>query len=295
MKITVTGSLGNISKPLAQQLIAAGHDVTIVSSDPQKTLAIEALGAKAAIGSVNDKDFLAKAFSGADAVYTMIPPNFGASDLRAYMRDTGKVYAEAIQQSGVKKVVQLSSIGAHLDSGNGPIKGLHDVEGILNQLDGVAVKYIRAPFFLSNFYNDIHMIKNMGIIGANYAADDRIVVVHPNDIADAVAEELLGHFEGKSIRYIVSDDRTLNDATKTLGAAIGKPELPWVQFTDEQALEGMLKAGIPTEMSNNFVEMGTAIRSGKIWEDYDLHTPQTSGKRNLDSFAKEFADKYNAA
>lgn len=71
MKITVTGSLGNISKPLAETLVKAGHEVTIVSSSEDKRQAIESLGAKAAIGSVGDAVFLTQAFTGADAVYTM--------------------------------------------------------------------------------------------------------------------------------------------------------------------------------------------------------------------------------
>ena len=65
MKYILTGSLGHISKPLAQQLTQAGHDVTVITSDDQKTAAIEAIGAQAAIGSVTDSAFLAETFRGA--------------------------------------------------------------------------------------------------------------------------------------------------------------------------------------------------------------------------------------
>jgi uncharacterized protein YbjT (DUF2867 family) len=119
MKITITGSLGNISKPLAKQLIAAGHQVTIISSSPDKITDIEALGAIPAICLVTDVDFLTKAFTGADAIYTMVPPNLRASNFREYVGGIGKNYAEAIQRSGVSRVVNLSSIGAHLDEGTG--------------------------------------------------------------------------------------------------------------------------------------------------------------------------------
>src|SRR4051812_38247691 len=115
MKITITGSLGNISKPLAQHLISAGHQLTIISSDANKVSAIKALGATPAIGSVNDVAFLAGAFSGADAVYTMVPPNLDAANMRQHIADIGQNYAQAIQQSGVTRVVNLSSIGAHLN------------------------------------------------------------------------------------------------------------------------------------------------------------------------------------
>ena len=40
MKFTLTGSLGHISKPLAETLVQQGHTVTIISSDPNKTEAI---------------------------------------------------------------------------------------------------------------------------------------------------------------------------------------------------------------------------------------------------------------
>lgn len=293
MKIIITGSLGNIGKPLAKQLVGAGHQVTVISSKADKIAAIEALGATAAIGSVTDADFLAKTFSGADVVYAMVPPNYGAENLRQYMNDAGKSYAGAIRKAGVKRVVGLSSIGAHLDAGTGPIKGIHDVEGILNKLENVAVKFIRAPFFYVNFYNDIELIKHQGIIGSNYPAGMRLIMVHPNDIAAAIAEEIQTDFTGKSVRYIVSDERSTGEVATVLGNAIGKPGLPWIEFSDEQALNGMLQAGLPEEMAKNFVEMGAALRSGKLWEDYDLHKPATPGKINLETFAKEFAEKYN--
>jgi uncharacterized protein YbjT (DUF2867 family) len=293
MKIIVTGSLGNISKPLTKQLIEAGHQVTVISSDKNKVAAIQALGATAAIGSLVDTAFLADTFTGADAVYAMIPPNFGAANLRQYMVDTGKSYAGAIQKSGVKKIVALSSIGAHLNDATGPIKGIHDVEGILSGLQGVAIKFIRAPFFYVNLLNDIPAIKHQGILGSNYPADARLILVHPRDIADAIAEELQADFTGKSVRYIVSDESTTARVATALGKAIGKPELQWTGFSDEQALQGMLQHGLPPEMAKNFVEMGTAVRSGIIWEDYDLHKPAQWGKVKLEDFAREFAEVYN--
>ncbi|MGF7074773.1 NmrA family NAD(P)-binding protein [Mucilaginibacter sp. 3215] len=294
MKIIVTGSTGNISKPLTQTLTAAGHNVTVISSNADKIAEIESLGAKAAIGSLADADFLTQTFTGADALYAMVPPNFGAESLRAYQNETGKSYAEAIKRSGIKKVVALSSIGAHLDNGVGPIKGIHDVEGILNGLDGVAVKFIRAPFFYINFFSNIPLIKHQGILGSNYPANTRLIMVHPKDIAAAVAEELQKDFTGKSVRYIVSDESTSGGVAAVLGEAIGNPNLPWIEFTDEQLAEGLSQAGVPPEMTRNFVEMGTAVKSGKIWEDYDKHRPASSGKVSLQDFAREFAAVYNS-
>jgi uncharacterized protein YbjT (DUF2867 family) len=71
MKIIVTGSLGNISKPLTKALIQKGHSVTVISSKGERQDEIEAMGAKAAIGTFQDVDFLTKTFTGADIVYLM--------------------------------------------------------------------------------------------------------------------------------------------------------------------------------------------------------------------------------
>src|SRR4051812_23993334 len=128
MKIIITGSLGHIGQPLTKELVQKGHRVTVISSKQEKQKDIEALGASAAIGSVEDVGFLTTTFTGADAVYCMVPPNnyFDHSlDLVAYYQQIGRNYVQAIQQSNVKRVIHLSSIGAHLEKGTGLIVGHH--------------------------------------------------------------------------------------------------------------------------------------------------------------------------
>jgi uncharacterized protein YbjT (DUF2867 family) len=169
---------------------------------------------------------------------------------------------------------------------------MHDGEIVLNGLEGVAIKHVRAGFFYVNFFANVDMIRNMGIIGANYGSTTRLVMVHPEDIAAAIAEELQTPFTGKSVRYITSDDRTPGEVATTLGAAIGKPDLQWVEFTDVQALGGMIQAGVPEYMAQNFVEMNTAVRNGILWKDYDAKGNKPTGKIKLEDFAKEFAKRF---
>jgi len=294
MEITLTGSIGNISKPLAEILIKNGHKVTIISSDSKKLSQIEALGAKAAIGSVSDIAFLTDAFKGANAIYTMVPPNWGVSNYRQYIAETGKNYLEAIKASGVKRVVNLSSMGAHLSGGTGPIAGLYDVEHTLNTLDGIAIKHLRAGIFYINFFFDMGIIRSMGIMGNNYGEKTKLIMVHPRDIAAATALELQGSFEGKSHRYVVSDEREISQIVKILGTAIDKPELPWVQFSDKETLAGMTSAGMSDAIARTYVEMGTAINSGILFEDFNEHRPDVWGSTKLVDFVKEFAAVYKS-
>lgn len=296
MKYVITGSLGHISKPLATQLVNAGHNVTIISSTPSRTAEIEALGAVAAIGNVADAGFLTATFTGADAVYTMVPPTWQATNWKQHIAGTGKKYAEAILASGVKKVVNLSSIGAHMPDGCGPVSGLYHVEQALNALHGVDVLHLRPGFFYYNFLANVGMIKNMGIIGGNYGENATLTLVHPQDIAAVAATELLSlGFTDKNIRYIISDERTTSDVATVLGAAIGIPGLPWINFKNEDSLNGMLSAGLSQEVASNYVEMGAAVASGEMTSHYRAHKPVSFAPTKLEEFAKEFAAVYSAS
>ena len=292
MKITISGALGNIGKPLTQILVGAGHQVTVISSNPDRKTAIEALGATAAIGSVRDADFLTTAFRGADAVFAMTPPSLGGNDVIVSTTNAGAAFAKAFKDAGVKRVVMLSSIGADMPGGNGPIAGLHNIEKLYQDLTDTNITYLRAGLFYTNFYNDVPMIKGAGIIGANYPEAVTLPLVHPADIAIAAAEELQDLESEKTMRYIVSDVRTPKEAAAILGNAIGKPDLSWVEFTDEQSLQGMIQAGLPEEFAGLYTEMGTGFRSGRIVADFlDTKAPVT-GKVKLEDFAKEFGSRF---
>ena len=154
MKYVLTGSTGNITKPVAIKLIEAGHDVSIITSSEAKKQAIESLGARALVGTIEDREFLSKSFAGADVVYTMVPPKWDPKDWKEYIGSIGANYASAIKSAGVKKVVNLSSVGADLDSGCGPVSGLHRVENELNALPGVDVKHLRPGYFYNSLLSE---------------------------------------------------------------------------------------------------------------------------------------------
>lgn len=295
MKYTLTGGAGHITKPLALQLLKAGHQVTVVGRSEANLKELADAGAKAAVGSIEDVAFLTNAFTGADAVYTMVPPKWDAADWKGYIGGIGKNYAAAVKAAGVKHVVNLSSLGAHMPDGCGPVSGLHRVETELNNLEDVAVKHLRPAYFYQNLLANIGLVKHAGIIGGNFGEPgSTFVIVHPNDIAAVAAEELLGlAFTGHSVRYIASDEIAPETIAATLGEAIGKPQLPWVVFADEQAYQGMVGAGLSEEVARNYVEMGTAIRSGAMTEDYFKHKP-VLGKVKIADFAKEFTFVYNS-
>ena len=296
MKYVITGAAGNISKPLAEKLLKAGHDVTVISRHEKNIQSLISLGAHAAIGSVEDTDFLAKTFTGADAVYTMVPPHFGATDWKGYIGQIGKNFAAALKNSTVKYVVNLSSVGAHLPEGAGPVSGLYRAEQALNELTNLSIKHLRPVYFYTNLLASIPMVKHMKIIGSNFGGPEfTMVLTHPDDIAEVAFEELSRlDFTGHSYRYIASDERPTSEIASVLGNAIGQPELPWITFTDEDSLNGMMQAGLPEEIARNYTEMGHSIQSGLFMEDYLKNRPALFGNTKMDNFALQFAAVYQA-
>ena len=319
MKIIVTGSLGNISKPLTSELVQKGHQVTVISSNREKQKQIEALGARAAIGTIEDVAFLTATFTGADVVYCMLPlfdyfdPNL---DIMAATRRLIGNYTQAIRNAGVKKVVHLSSIGAHTDKGNGLLAFHHLAETIFKELPSeVIIKHMRPVGFYINMYDFMSTIRGKGFLGlfltlrfagitklltgktgviaANYGGEDKMPWVSPIDIAAVVAEELTTPFTERMFRYIASEDLTCNEIAKTIGSAIGKPYLRWALMSDKDMMGGLKMFGMPESRAKGVVDMNAAMHSGLLFEDYNRNQPKTMGKVKMKDFAKEFAIVYN--
>ena len=297
MKITITGSLGHIGKPLAQELVQKGHSVTVISSNPEKQKEIEAMGAIAAIGSLEDVDFITSSFANADVVYSMVPPaNYfdHTLDLLGYYRRLGNNYAQAIRQSGVKRIINLSSIGAHLDEGNGILRGTYHVENLLNELPSdISITHIRPTEFYYNLLPQVQSAKNNGFIASNIGNEVVNSWVSPMDIANAIAEEITTPFTGRKVRYVASEEISNHELIEILGKAIGNPDLKWMTISDEQMKEGLVSIGMNPVIARELTEMYAAINSGLLYEDYNLHKPKNMGKVKVNDFAKDFAIAYN--
>lgn len=299
MNIVITGSIGTIGKPLTKELIHKGHLVTVITSKAERKSAIEALGAKAAVGTFFDVDFLTQTFKGADIVYLMeawegIGSIFDkdVDFVEAFARIGGN-YKTAVEQSGIKRIVHLSSIGAHTDQGTGSLYLHNKVESILRQLpDDVSIKFMRPVGFYTNLFRSLDSIENQHAIVSTYGGDKKEPWVSPLDIASNIADEMEKPFEGKTAHYLASDEVSPDEVVQLLAEAIGQPELKWTVISDEQMLRGMLAAGMNEWIANGFVAMQAAQRTGSLYEDFYRHKPAL-GKTKFKDFAKDFAQVYH--
>ncbi|SMC96594.1 SDR family oxidoreductase [Chryseobacterium sp. YR221] len=298
MNIVLTGSIGNIGKPLTEELVQKGHSVTVITSTTERVSAIEMLGAKAAVGNMFDVDFLTKTFEGADIVYLMetmeaVGDLFDKSiDFIGEISRIGHNYKKAVERSGVQKIIHLSSIGAHTDKGTGIIVFHYDVEQILRELaEAISIKFIRPVGIYFNLFSMITGIRNKGAIVSNWGGDKKEPWVSPLDIAETIAEEIEKPFEGRSVRYVASDEVSPNEIAKALGEAIAKPDLQWQIIPDEELFNHWVNIGFNEQVARGFVETQAAQGSGILYEDYYQQKP-VLGKIKLADFAKEFAAAY---
>ncbi len=138
------------------------------------------------------------------------------------MNEVAESYAQALQANDIKYVVNLSSVGADVGNGVGPVDGLHYFEKLLNAIPSLNIRHLRPSYFYSNFLAQIGMIKQGGIMGGNFGEGEKIFLTHTNDIATVALEELLNlKFSGNSVRYIISDERSGTEIAQAIGNAIG--------------------------------------------------------------------------
>jgi len=298
MNIVITGSIGHIGKPLTQELVQKGHSVTVITSKIERQVQIEALGAKAAVGTFQDVEFLSNTFKGADIVYLMEAwEGIGSIFDKAFnfvdaFNEIGNNYKNAVSQAGVKQVVHLSSIGAHTNKGTGSLFLHNSVENILKQLpDDVSIKFMRPPGFFTNVFRYLHAIKAKGAIFNTYGGDQKEPWVSPLDIASSIAEEMEKPFRGRTVHYVASEELSPNEVAQIIGGAIGKPDLEWKVIPEEQLRSEMIAAGMNEWIANGFIEMQAAQRSGSLYEDFNQNKP-TFGKGKLADLADELREAY---
>lgn len=288
------GAHGNITSQVAQRLLAQQRPVRVLGRSADHLAPLQAAGAEIAVGDAADAAFLSAAFHGASAVYAMIPPAYGAADPRAVQAKVGEAIARAIAAAGVRRIVNLSSGGAHLPAGTGPIAGLHDQERRLGALPGLSLLHLRPGYFFENLLHAAGLIKALGVYPSMERSDAPIAMVATRDIAAVVARELLADAApGPRILHLRAAEYTMHDAARILGAAIGRPDLRHVQADPAQAKAGMVEHGFSPAMADQFEEMAAALSDGRIAAGFKAGPTETA-PTTLDAFAPRFAEVYRS-
>lgn len=262
----IIGATGNTGGLAAEKLLASGAKVRVVGRDAKRLERFTRKGAEAFVADVTDAGALEKAFSGATAVYAMIPPNISAADVPAYEERVSDAMAAAIKKGGVTHAVVLSSIGADKPDRTGPVVGLHNLEKKLEAIAGLDALFLRPGYFMENLLPQVNVIQSFGILGGPIRSDLPVPMIATRDIGAAAGQALAKlDFTGKQTRELQgARDVRFAETAKIIGGAIGKPDLVYKQLPAEQLKPALTQMGMSSSMVDELLELADALNSGHM-------------------------------
>jgi uncharacterized protein YbjT (DUF2867 family) len=288
MKIAVTTPAGHVGSAVVDFLLEFGGDMRVVllGRRPDKLTAFVKRGAELAIGPQDDADYLVKATRGADALFWATPPGYGSDNVRAFQNRLGRAAATAIRTNGIPRVVNLSSIGAHLDSGVGPISGLHDVEGLLDEA-ATHITHLRPGFFFENLLWQLDSIRNAGRFFLPISGTRRYPMIATRDIGRVASARLasrgwIGHFVGE---LHGPADLSFDEVAGILSQTLGR-KVEYVQCDREQARQAMLNNAMSENAAGLMLEMYDAVESGRL-QTIQPRSTKTTTPTTLTEFARD--------
>lgn len=258
----ILGATGNTGSIIADTLLSERKKVRVVGRDAGRLKRFVRKGAEAFTGDVSDAVALTKAFRGAGAAYLLLPPITSREDQE---RESDAI-AKAAKDSGLRYALYLSSYGAHVPEGTGPVTGLHTAEEKLNAIGGLNVLHLRAAYFMENNLAAIGMIRGMGIFGHALLPDLKLPMIATPDVGNYAAQRLLDlDYSGKKTRELLGErDLSMKEATAVIGRGIGKPDLHYEHFSYEQMQQALERMGMPPKKAAVYIELFKAINDGVL-------------------------------
>jgi uncharacterized protein YbjT (DUF2867 family) len=276
--IVVAGVTGHVGSIVADTLVSKGQKIKVIVRSADKGGPWSKKGAEVAVGALEDQAFLTGSLRGATAFFTLLPPNYQATDFFATQHATADAIAGAVKTSGVPYVVLLSSIGADLASGTGPIKGVHYLENAL-RATGVKMTAVRATSFQENVANVLGAAKGAGVY-PNFvpSADYPVPMVATKDIGALVVKSLLAPPAKSEVVDLTGPAYSSRQVAEKLGAALGKP-LKVVDIPQAGYVAALMQGGMPQSFAEIMAEMYVGFGSGTIQPKGDR---MEHGKTTLD-------------
>src|ERR1700676_3956146 len=280
----ILGASGNTGSIIANFLLSKGEKVRVMGRDAGRLQRFVRQGAEASTADVSDAAALAKAFRGARAAYLLLPPITSREDQE---RESDAI-AKAVKESGLRYAVYLSSYGAQVPEGTGPVAGLHSLEQKLNAISGLNVLHLRAAYFMENNLAAIGMIHGLGILGNALLPDLKIPMAATRDVGNYAAQRLLNlDFSGKQTRELLGErDLSMTEVTAVIARRIGKPDLRYEQFSYDQVEQALTQTGFSPKKAGVYIEMFRAINAG-VLAAQEPRSPENSTPTSFEKFVQD--------
>jgi uncharacterized protein YbjT (DUF2867 family) len=288
MKIAVTTPTGHVGSTVTDFLLEFGGDITVkvLGRRPDKLQEYVDRGAEIAVGAQDDSDYLVNATRGVDALFWATPPGYGSDDLRAFQNRLGNAAATAIRTNKIHRVVNLSSVGANLASGVGPINGLHDVEVLLDNV-ATNITHLRPGFFFENLLWQLESIRKWGRISLPISGTKSYPMIATRDIGRVAATRLASSdWTGHFVQELHGPaDLTFKEVAQILGEVLGR-KIVYIKCDPQEMRDNILSAGMTENAADLMLEMYDAAEHGTL-RTAQTRSNVTTTTTTLNEFVRE--------
>jgi uncharacterized protein YbjT (DUF2867 family) len=218
----VVGGTGRVGSAVAKALLAESEPVTIVTRNAEKADAWRQRGAEVALADVHDVTSMRTVFRRGKRAFLLNPNADISSDTDREERETVRCLLEAIEGSGLEKVVAQSTMGAQPGEQCGDLNVLYELEaGLRNQ--PIPASVIRAAYYYSNWDTMLGQVRKDGVLSTMLPADLGLPMVAPEDLGRVAARLLQEPIEQIGIYPVEGPERySPNDVAAAFAAALGR-------------------------------------------------------------------------
>ena len=285
---SIMGATGHIGQVIVDDLLKRGHTVCAIGRNEKKLHQLEIKGAVPISVDFTDADALTNAFKDAYAVFSFIPPGNAQNNFQKFEELVSDAIVKAINDSGVKRIVNLSSMGANLSAGTGLITLLYRHEQKLNELKNlITLIHLRPTYFMENLIPFITQMETEGIISSPLKENLAIPMVAARDIGWKASDFLDSTKEQPRLifEFVGPQNLTMPNVAETFARAFDQPDLRYLEVPIEEERKRLIKAGMPSDFVDALLEMYGAFNKGLIIPTQDLK-PSHHGRTTLGEFVQ---------
>ncbi len=258
----ILGATGQIGSEIVKNLTENRLPVKAVIRDQKKVDELKSKGAEVAIADYFDLNALQEAVKDGNLIFLLTPETGNSEDVLGDTENLLDNYYKAIEQSNIKSLIGLSSIGAQFDKGTGNLLMSNMLENKFSDLNLNKV-FIRPAYYYSNWLMSLDMVKENGILPSFYPTDLKFHMISPNDVARFIADKIKNGVDHSELIEIVGPEKySPDDIARLVGKTLNK-EVNTYEIPREEWSGTMRSIGFSDDATKNFVEMTELVASGK--------------------------------
>ncbi len=263
----ILGVTGQTGKVVAETLLARKQPVRVVVRSAEQGAVWRTKGAEVAVASLDDVPAMTRAVQGAAGLYLLVPPNYGASAWLEEQRRRVDQAAEALKAGGVAHVVFLSSVGAQIPEGTGPIRAVRYGE---QQLRAVArhLTVLRPCYFMENWAAGLGMAREQGVLPTFIPPQAKIPMISTGDIGRVAAERLMAGGSGQVIVELAGPEEYSPEQVAMEFGRILERKVAAQAAPLSAVVPTMTSFGFSDEAAKRFEEMYASFSKGTIGYEF---------------------------